>query len=570
MDPVINSLVQSPLVRSLSSVPSKASSFVHGLRDMVPPFSYQKVVVTPYNLSETTGSHDRTHKFRIPQFGTLNRAYLRVKLKNKSSGLPWLITDTETARTGRRPWFHQVEQRSASASLEAKGGSAYELSATATLGGVDAENISNHIQDGPFVRHGGTSSNSWNAVKAIKNMTLQTHNKIIETIPGDTIPTEVERMPQGLRDFYRQGMVGWSSGDPTSGLPTVDYHSYNTPFDPSRCVKNSVGVIVPCHSYFRNDQADFIVPVTLSSLKTMTKNYQTRFVEDLELHVETKDFGMGHATLGAAAVAAVNEYVVELVLLYHNWHDNIENSLRNSNYKRGIPASIYSTNWYTEAPSTYSSVTGHTVNLSCRNLATEILVVGRYASNTFKYSDSAANQGYGFRNEYTDATSTRDTWNVTFSGSGKTIWEGTNLELQGPDTEDYDLVDRRLRGGSAAHSGGSMVPVSGYYESAQVAPNAGVVSGVANSHATQSGVLYGFGNNMFTLRFGMQTTDEYYTGGIALQTISNPKLVISRFGSPGGGQQPASSEYQFRVYVKYSNLVRIDSDTGAITRTLDV
>jgi len=66
----------------MSTVPSKASSFVHGVRDNVPPFSYQKVVVQAWNNPSTT-TQDQSHKFRIPQFGTLNRAYLRIKTVNQ-------------------------------------------------------------------------------------------------------------------------------------------------------------------------------------------------------------------------------------------------------------------------------------------------------------------------------------------------------------------------------------------------------------------------------------------------------------------------------------------------------
>jgi hypothetical protein len=81
---------------------------------------------------------------------------------------------------------------------------------------------------------------------------------------------------------------------------------------------------------------------------------------------------------------------------------------------------------------------------------------------------------------------------------------------------------------------------------------------------------------MAILRFGFQTTDEFYSGGIALQTISNPTIKItprplqSVIQNHDTTQAWTLHELEFDVYVKHANLVRIDSDTGAVTRTLDV
>jgi len=529
--------------------------------------------VLPFNLSEAESGQAAVHKFRIPQFGTLNRAYLKIRMENQWGSEVW--SQAKPAE-GRRPWLHQVEQQNG-----VSDGKFWSHGATAQhalegiLGTGTANNLSNRVEDMPLMRHGGASSCSWNVVKAIDHITLQTHNKIIESIPGETIPTEVERMQPQLRDFYRAGMLGYSAGNRTTGAPERSYENLSTPYDPSRCGKVEGGGMHSTTGYRANNHADFIVPVTLSSMKHLTKNYQTRFVEDLELHIKTKDFGSGAPTEGPS-LAGTSKYVIELVLLYHNWHDNIENSLRNSNYKRGIPASIFSTNWYTEVPSVPYGVDGHRVSLSCRNLASEILIVGKRVSRTFQYGD-AQGVAPGILNEYAAVDARRVPWTVTFTGSGKTIWEGTNLDLQGPDTADYDLVDRRSTAGGINHVGVNQVSLVGYPEGAHadqydLKADGGLThAGLKLSHDTQSGVSYGFGDNMFSLRFGFQTTDEFYSGGIALQTISNPQLTMTRYcNSAGDAKQPLNADWKFQVYVKYSNLVRIDSDTGAITRTLDV
>jgi len=83
---------------------------------------------------------------------------------------------------------------------------------------------------------------------------------------------------------------------------------------------------------------------------------------------------------------------------------------------------------------------------------------------------------------------------------------------------------------------------------------------------SQSGVDLSFGDNFCTMRFGFQTSDEYYTGGLALQTISNPSLIIT----PTNASSWDGADVEFNVYVKHALMVRIDSGTGAITRTLDV
>jgi len=90
-----------------------------------------------------------------------------------------------------------------------------------------------------------------------------------------------------------------------------------------------------------------------------------------------------------------------------------------------------------------------------------------------------------------------------------------------------------------------------------------------NNVATQCGVDYSFGDNMAILRFGFQTSDEFYSGGVALQTISNPTIEITPHTN-ASSEGWVDREVEFDVYVKHANLVRIDSDTGAVTRTLDV
>jgi len=599
MDPVINSLVQSPFVRSMSTVPSKATSFVHGVRDNVPPFSYQKVVVKPWN-NISTSSQEQSHKFRIPQYGTLNRAYLRIKTTNKISvgdspvdadypidlfqanSLSPVVNDAAYDLLKDRirlPWTHTTQTRFSPLKCAPLGGGGTSLllnSAVSNQSGSGA--LEPHavfpgadLQVVPPENKLGKSSNAWNVVNILDEIRLTTNGKTIETLYGETIPAEVVKMPEQLRDWYMKGMVGFANGDRKGNVKNDP--DYLTPWDPSACHRDVYGRLSTTPILHTSDQgalmenlhAAFYVPLPLSSLKTLSKNYQTRFVEDLELEVKTKelDRGFNVTTLNSSNVKS---HSVELVLIYHNWHDNIENTIRNSNYKRGVPASVYSTNWVRAATSfkVGTGVGPYAIPLTSRNLVTEMVVVAKLPSiGDIGGFDSLKK----LKSDYTSIVKDL-TYKIELSGSGKTIWSANNLELQGPDTSDYDLTDRKMSGGDCGYGGSRgdrralYEPSEGHYNTKIIGVDMTKTNG---DKPNQCGVDYSFGDAMSIMRFGFQTTDEFYSGGIALQTISNPTINITMY-STGWNKQ----ELEFNVYVKHANMVRIDSDTGAITRTLDV
>lgn len=615
MDPVINSLVQSPLVRSMSTVPSKASSFVHGVRDNVPPFSFQKVVVKPWNNPSKT-SQDDTHKFRIPQFGTLNRAYLRIKTKNYSrtggfettqASYPSALHETDVGASGftdvpaesaydelrktcRLPWLHpsQLGVGIMKGYPHGNGGS-HVIHSTAMTDPNTGNAINISLSGGQYAAqatiegseaHIPKSSNAWNVINVLDEIRLTTNGKLIETVYGETIPAEVVKMPEGLRDYYMRGMVGWAAGDSASAFLDDDFMNFKNPWDPTACHRDGYGRL-SLNDLLTNDgqrilatnqHAYFTVPVTLSSLKTLSKNYQTRFVEDLELEVKMKELGRGFNHEGMENTDKIKYHDVELVLIYHNWHDNIENTIRNSNYKRGVPASVYSTNWVRAASTARAtSNTGDVViPITSRNLATEILLVGKSkAGSATQFPVEGVRRN---KSDYVISLNGDFAYDLEFTGSGKTIWSARSGELQGPDSADYDLSERSLKGGDCAYGGISRSgTVHKYPEQpgSKVSKTSGITK-TCGAMATQTSVDFSFGDNMALMRFGFQTTDEFYSGGIALQTISNPTITITPKLSQAQEGGWADREVEFDVYVKHANLVRIDSDTGAISRTLDV
>jgi len=634
MDPVLNSLVQSPFVRTVSTVPTKATSFVHGLRDNVPPFSYQKVVVKPWNaISDTT--QEQNHRFRIPQYGNLNRAYLRIAMKNvEPVAADTKLTEADYGSTGvslgtynepdlfdpaqknpitsetafdnlrskiRLPWTHNTQLSSVPTKRSVLGG-----------GGGIALNLPNirdpsraglapsQLDDSSFAAsHStvdprdlqGNSSNAWNVVNILDKIQLMTNEKVIETLYGETIPSEVAKMPEQLRDFYIKGMIGYARGDPLTGAH-LSKPRYELAWDPSACHRDMYGRLSTAATsdvnengtlhYLSGEQrvmnqmqhADFIVPVTLSSLKTLSKNYQTRFVEDLELDVKTKEIGRGFNLIGNTGSES-RFHEVELVLIYHNWHDNIENSIRNSNFKRGIPASIYSSNWVLAAKSAkfLSGMETLSIPILSRNLVTEILIVGRQLSIGDMGGVSALKK---LKSDYTTSLRGSFSYDMSFVGSGRTIWSAHNSEMTGPDAADYDLTERRLNGGDCGYGGYNRSKYTNIQAQGQfLGMNSSKTGGDRDlwnngGQVTQCGVEYGFGDNMASLRFGFQTSDEYYTGGVALQTISDPTISITPTYTGDALHDWGAQEVEFNIYVKHANMIRIDSDTGAITRTLDV
>lgn len=586
MDPWVNSLVQSPLVRSLNTVPARISSFAHGVKDNVPPFSTSKVVVQPYQTSTTVP--DFVHKFRIPQFGLLDRVYLRLRMncKYETSG------DTSQAR---RPWPVMLSG---------------DLQVAAT----------NPVATDHNARFSAASS-SWNYADCLQYVALQTHNKLIEGIPAECIASEVQKMPEQARRFFEKSMCGFAAGSANiadvtaataSAAPAAaGYYQYSYLWDPSltngqRGLKiidsttklNGITVAVPAQAAdnrvgqkFMN-HADFIIPLPFDCLKQLKDNFQTRFVEDLEIHVATKNYkrgiqGVGTASTlgGTAPTSGTDHYVPELVLLYHNFHDTIENAVRDQNYKRGFPASIYSHDWLEETVTNVSQ-SRFRVDFRSNNLVNEIIIVRQLcnktqAVGTTTYVPSEFTSTYAIGHQASAGTMTaaltsttgmngmvhnavNPNYRITFSGSGREIWSGTDHELAGPDTMDYELADGHPFGGDAANGGTQVESIIG-------APQLPIFSGTASADANPDdgviagGCLLGFGRNLRVLKFGFQSNSNFYTGGVAFQTLSNPSMTLDLMDT---GKSWA--DHTFRVYVKYSTMLRIDSDTGVITRTLDV
>jgi hypothetical protein len=81
MDVVINSQIQSPLVRTLARTKGKSQSFTHNIADNVAPCSFTKIQLSSQNQGET--QLGRNYKLKVPQYGYLRDVILKYTTKER-------------------------------------------------------------------------------------------------------------------------------------------------------------------------------------------------------------------------------------------------------------------------------------------------------------------------------------------------------------------------------------------------------------------------------------------------------------------------------------------------------
>ncbi len=496
MDPWINSLVQSPLVRSLNTVPSRMSSFAYGVRDNVPPFSFTKEVVdqSTGNVSLSwepvantlTGTVEQ-FDFRIPESGLLDRMYLRVRMYSQN-------------------------------------GTRLPLDAATTPLAV----YNKSIRD--------ARSSSMNFGSILEQAVLRTTgNKEIETLYPTAIAAQVEKMPSAQREFWYQCLNGFAAGTSTAGVSITPFSQLYNPY---------AQIEGQTETNLQNLHADFLIPLPFSMMDQLKDNFQTRFVDDLTVNVKLRvDSVLTAMQAGATGFAG---FRASLVCVYHNFHDVIENSIRDQNFKRGFPASVYTHTYYRE--NTFSVVNKKIIyRLANKHLISELYCGLQYQASSASNAMTSLPPSDG----------TIGPFKFTLYGSGRQIWSAYSWELSGPDVADYQLADAHAYGEDLSH------PIL-----ADVAVNRSIR--VVASVATQMDrVTLGF-PHLYSVRFGFQAHDNFYTGGLALQTLSNPTLEIESLGSETAPWDPSNTKFKFDVILKACQMLRIDSDTGVITTSLDV
>lgn len=423
-------------------------------------------------------------------------------------------------------------------------------------------------------------------------VTLSTHNRPIQTIYPLESLARIFNMPGDKKNKY---------------LSMIRPHLTASP---SQC--NTVRS--QADAYGTDRMWTCYLPLFLSFFEEPSMNLDTRFVENLELDVTIRadtdiywsaDLGDQAANLPVLGVASTPTLfqdavtscsgltdgpynsvtfrrmcrVVDTVLdvncivSYYNFHDTTSQSIRDANYKPNIPANLLTYNTYFESPVSLSAATilgggSVTINLSCNNLVFEMIVMVRRKAhlNAQKHELSA----------FQDFAQTLPIKDITLQGSGQQLYTATGVECL--------LVDQIDSGLSTFKNGGYGTNSSSLY-----------ADNMASSHVTNKTPS----NHFFAyhLKFGMTTDYRYNSGAMALQSINNPTITINFHPLDGWVIQDTSlavknasffnrntqlghtaiasglvqdNEFEVLVFENYWQMTRIDSNTGAITKSLDL
>ena len=469
MDLTIHSQIQSPLVRTLQSIPTNSANFLHGIPDNTPPFSKTQIRVKKHvgNENDLYG----IQRFKIPQQGHLNNAYLLYRM-----------------------YGHR----------DNSGNCRY----------IDSDNV-------------------FNFSEGIEYIELKSYNNVIQRIYAECIPFEVASLAQGEQMLKNslQGLAGYKGAlgsailfPPRFSTPTIDA---------------SLGDVTS-----QGDIAirDFLIPIPLSSTFYLKDNFQTRLLEDLEIVIKTRPATTqfkGTNTVDTNPLPIVDRHEFELVLDYINFHENVEEVIRNENFKPDVPAALLQSDYIkfralhssSESSGTSGTTVIHEVKLNTDALVTDIFIVPKVLPTSRLYERPQGMRLTGFYYE--------------LKSSNEVIMSGYKGEYDGIEARHFSTVNRQYQ-------------------------NEGVLPLRWASDGTR-------------IRLGLNNTDEYFDGGISFQSLVEPTLTIRATvvtAAPyvfridvGGGEtgdlvnNPTNVEYD--VILKRKVMLRIDGNTGKIAKSLE-
>ena len=680
MDVVINSNIQSPLVRTLARTKGKSESFTQHLKDNVPPVSFSKIELAPEGGS--TVNYGQTYKFKIPQYGYLRNFVLRfsntelplptafmqtvdttlntlatndlkelVGVEKTAAGSAAPNNDTwmwhglvppdegfDSYGDSKDPWIQMFcriaggenENESTVAAQGAarmcpfryksrnpivhanqpnygpreranlgREGPIYALS-----GGVlDSNPTAGSNQRNKIAFHGERINAAWdwcsqaNLSKHLgaifpETITLTTHNRPIQTIYPIESLARIYRLPWDIKKRY----LSMIRPHMTDGPSTVSSQDGNA-------------VRTRSQAYGTNRSWTCYFPCFFAFFEDTSMNLDTRFVENLEVDVKirtqaeiyhkhnysgegktsiandtTSNFDIIDASadtahfetglmLSATEAVVGTSFTLEAIAYYHNFHDTTSQAIRDANYKPNVPANLLTYNTYVENPVGLSSSVvrgGGTVNvsLSCNNLAFGITVLIRRKT----LNDGTA----VWRKPFCDMSQTLPIKSLTLTGSGQQLYKATGAEALLVDSWDHPL--------SSMKKGCGLTNTTGLY---------------CDNHQSMYVQSKDKSETFFSyyIPFGFSQDMTYNSGSLALQTINNPTLTVELLPLEGqilqdenmaqylapfcnigsnyaseydGGLWVTDNEFQIEVYENFWQMTRIDSNTGSITKSLDL
>lgn len=237
-----------------------------------------------------------------------------------------------------------------------------------------------------------------------------------------------------------------------------------------------------------------------------------------------------------------NYIKVEALCYFHNFHDATSQAIRDSNFKPGTPASLLMYNTYMETVRPIKLSELQATNSIQALITTNNLVFG---TTFFIRRRSVSPLLSNKRDHYMQTLPIKE---VSLTASGQQIYSAVLDEAQLTDVFDHDLASGKL---------------GRKYDRRLIAQ--AIDDPVTGESLYVYHIPYGFSSDM-----------TYNSGSIAFQTLNNPVLNVTVDVGTGASRpfevtgDPAKEEFELVIFHNYFNMMRIDSNTGAITRSLDL
>ena len=378
------------------------------------------------------------------------------------------------------------------------------------------------------------TDNVFSFANGIEYVELRTHNQTIERIYAEAIPFEIASLAKSEVGYKRtlQGCAGYMATNDTS----------SELFEPSIMNEPSYqGGVDQMSNDRRHVAHDYLIQIPLSSTYYLKDNLQTRMMEDLELVVKTKLASSQFVPdPHASQLPRVNQHELQLMVDYINFHENVEEVIRNENFKPDIPAVLLQ-NDYLKFRANYSrtdseaaprvSIATYEAKISSDALVTDLYIVPKMRTAGYEYEQPVSLRNLSLHFELK-------------SGSGE-ILSGFKYEYDGVESRQYSTVTRQ-------HQNEGVLPL-------RWSPN--------GTH----------------IRLSLNHTDEYFDGGLSLQSLVEPILTVRVYydnqAPPpiwidvGGNDVTNFNDnpqyVAFDVVVKRKVMLRIDGNTGKFAKSLE-
>jgi hypothetical protein len=237
-----------------------------------------------------------------------------------------------------------------------------------------------------------------------------------------------------------------------------------------------------------------------------------------------------------------NYIKVEALTYFHNFHDATAQAIRDSNFKPGVPASLLSYNTYAE------TVRPITLKELQNTSQIQVLLTTNNLVNGTTFFARRRYTNVSLANKRDHLMQTLPIKSATLTASGQQLYTAELDEAQLTDVFHYPLASGAI----------------------------GRKYNRANISQALADPLTGESYYVYHIPFSFSSDLTYNSGSVAFQTLNNPVLTVTidvgsgasrPFNVTGSDSVP---EWELVVFHTYWQMVRIDSNTGAITRSLDL